>query len=137
MTRRNKTINPLREETIELNIPDLLPGVLSEADDCILRLELSLKGYPGIQQIHRVDNTEVPHLCLHYDPTLLSADEIQKIVQESSTKIAKRYRWQILLKGMRAKALHKFIGQLLADHSTVFHHRQVRVVIDVDPVSLL
>lgn len=70
-------------------------------------------------------------------PSLYSSVEIMGPIEASLTKIAKRYRWQILLKGMRVGALHKFIGQLLADNSTVFHNPGVRVVIDVDPVSLL
>jgi primosomal protein N' (replication factor Y) len=70
-------------------------------------------------------------------PSLYDSVEIMGPIEASFTKIAKRYRWQILLKGTRVGALHKFIGQLLADNSTAFHHHQVRVVIDVDPVSLL
>ena len=70
-------------------------------------------------------------------PSLYDSVEIMGPIEASLTKIAKRYRWQILLKGMQTGALHQFIGQLLADNSTAFHHRQVRVVIDVDPISLL
>lgn len=70
-------------------------------------------------------------------PSLYDTVEIMGPIEASFTKIAKRYRWQILLKGLRAGELHQFIGQLLADHSTAFHHRGVRVAIDVDPVSLL
>jgi primosomal protein N' (replication factor Y) len=58
-------------------------------------------------------------------------------IESSLTKIARRYRWQILLKGKRAKALHQFVSQLLAENPTVFHHHRVRVIIDVDPVSLM
>ena len=70
-------------------------------------------------------------------PSLYDSVEIMGPIEASFAKIANRFRWQILLKGLRAAALHKFIGQLLADHANAFHHRQVRVVIDVDPVSLL
>jgi primosomal protein N' (replication factor Y) len=58
-------------------------------------------------------------------------------IESSLTKVARRYRWQILLKGRHARALHQFASQLLAENSTVFHHSRVRVVIDVDPVSLM
>ena len=70
-------------------------------------------------------------------PSDYDSIEIMGPIEATFAKIANRFRWQILLKGMQAGALHKFIGQLLADHPTAFHHRQVRVVIDVDPVSLL
>jgi primosomal protein N' (replication factor Y) len=63
--------------------------------------------------------------------------EIMGPIESSLTKVARRYRWQILLKGRHAKALHQFAGQLLAENPAVFHHSRVRVVIDVDPVSLM
>ncbi|MGD2097712.1 MAG: primosomal protein N' [Desulfobacterales bacterium] len=58
-------------------------------------------------------------------------------IESSLAKIARRYRWQILLKGTRVKDLHEFVGRLMADHPAVFNNRRVRVVVDVDPVSLL
>lgn len=70
-------------------------------------------------------------------PSLYGSVEIMGPIEASLAKIAKRYRWQILLKGVRAKALHKFIGQLLADNPTAFHNPKVRVVIDVDPISIM
>ena len=71
------------------------------------------------------------------NPSFYGTVEIMGPIESSLTKIARRYRWQILLKGRRAKALHQFVSQLLAENPTVFHHRRVRVVIDVDPVSLM
>lgn len=58
-------------------------------------------------------------------------------IESSLAKIAGRYRWQILLKGTHARDLHQFVGRLLADNPAVFNNRRVRVVVDVDPVSLL
>ena len=63
--------------------------------------------------------------------------EIMGPIESSLTRVARRYRWQILLKGRRVRALHQFVSQLLSENPTVFHHRRVRVVVDVDPVSLL
>ncbi|MGD9238181.1 MAG: primosomal protein N', partial [Desulfobacterales bacterium] len=58
-------------------------------------------------------------------------------IESALARIARRYRWQILLKGTRVKYLHQFVGRLMTDHPTVFNNRRVRVVVDVDPVSLL
>ena len=58
-------------------------------------------------------------------------------IESSLSKVARRYRWQILLKGRHARALHQFVSRLLADNPTLFHHNRVRVVVDVDPVSFL
>ena len=63
--------------------------------------------------------------------------EVLGPIESSLARIARRYRWQILLKGMRAKDLHQFVGRLMTDHPRVFNNRRVRVIIDVDPVSLL
>jgi primosomal protein N' (replication factor Y) len=71
------------------------------------------------------------------NPSLYSSIEIMGPIEASLAKIAKRYRWQILLKGMHVKALHKFIGQLLSHHPTMFNNYRVRVVIDVDPITIM
>jgi len=81
----------VREEIIELDITNLLPGVLSEEDDCIQRLETSLKNHEGVHKVHRIENAKTLSFCLHYDPVTLSESEIHRIIQKNSTKIAKRY----------------------------------------------
>jgi len=70
-------------------------------------------------------------------PELYGSIEIMGPIEASLTKIAERYRWQILLKGIRVKALHKFIGQLLSQKPRVFNNNSVRVVIDVDPITIM
>jgi primosomal protein N' (replication factor Y) len=69
--------------------------------------------------------------------SLYGTVEIMGPIESSLTKVARRYRWQILLKGGHAKALHQFATQLLAENPTMFHNSRVRVALDVDPVSLL
>jgi primosomal protein N' (replication factor Y) len=71
------------------------------------------------------------------EPTLYDTVDILGPIESSLAKIARRYRWQILLKGTHTNALHQFISRLMADHPKVFSNRRVRVVVDVDPVSLL
>ena len=58
-------------------------------------------------------------------------------IEASLTRIAGRYRWQILLKGVHTRALHHFMNQLMMDYPTTFTHRRIRVAIDVDPVFLM
>lgn len=71
------------------------------------------------------------------NPALCGSVEIMGPIAASLTKIAGQYRWQILLKGVRAKALHHFVSQLLFENPTAFNSRTVRVVIDVDPIFLM
>lgn len=63
--------------------------------------------------------------------------EIMGPIEASLTRIARRYRWQILLKGLNSAALHQFINQLMAESHSVFTHRRIQVAIDVDPVFLM
>ncbi len=63
--------------------------------------------------------------------------EIMGPIEASLTRIAGRYRWQILLKAVNAKALHHFIKQLMSQYPAIFNHRAVQVAVDVDPVFLM
>jgi len=58
-------------------------------------------------------------------------------IEASLTRIAGRYRWQILLKDSNTAALHQFINQLRSESHSDFSHRRVQVAIDVDPVFLM
>lgn len=63
--------------------------------------------------------------------------EIMGPIEASLTRIAGRYRWQILLKGSNIGALHQFINQLRSESHSDFNHRRIQVAIDVDPVFLM
>jgi len=63
--------------------------------------------------------------------------EIMGPIEASLTRIAGRYRWQILLKGLNAEILHKFINRLLFENLSVFGHHAVQVAIDVDPIFMM
>jgi len=63
--------------------------------------------------------------------------DIMGPIEASLTRIAGRYRWQILLKGSKARKLHQFINQLLSDHPAGLSRHQVQVAIDVDPFFMM
>ncbi len=56
--------------------------------------------------------------------------------EASLFKIAKRYRWQILLKGANSGVLHQFVRQAMAENPAIFKHRNVKVAADVDPLGM-
>jgi primosomal protein N' (replication factor Y) len=58
-------------------------------------------------------------------------------VKSPLSKIAKQYRWQLLLKCSNVTPLHQFVYQLLHKNPSMFNKRDVKVVIDVDPFSLM
>ena len=91
-------------------------------------------------QLTRDHAAALGELCLSLKtskPSVYDTVDILGPIESSLAKIARRYRWQILLKGTHANALHQFISRLMADHPKVFNDRRVRVVVDVDPISLL
>ena len=63
--------------------------------------------------------------------------DIMGPIEASLTRIARRYRWQILLKGVNTRVLHQFVNHLMRDHAGVFSRPQVLVAIDVDPVFMM
>ena len=63
--------------------------------------------------------------------------EIMGPIEASLTRVAGRYRWQVLLKGLTATALHQFINQLMSENPKVFARHPVQVTIDVDPYFMM
>ena len=70
-------------------------------------------------------------------PEFKTSIEILGPIEAALARIAKRHRWQILLKGTGAGPLHRYIRILMNDHPAVFGHNRIRVAIDVDPVFMM
>ncbi len=91
----------MTEKTIELEIPILLPGIEDEKDECLARLEDSLRNQKGIQRSH-LEREKIPvDLCLHYDPNILSLNDVKRIARRAGADIVNRYHHDILnIEGM-------------------------------------
>ena len=63
--------------------------------------------------------------------------EILGPIEAPLFKIAKHYRWQILLKGLEIKPLHQFLNDLWLENKTIINQRNVKVVLDVDPIFMM
>jgi primosomal protein N' (replication factor Y) len=63
--------------------------------------------------------------------------EIMGPIEASLTRIAGRYRWQVLLKGLNSRDLHQLVNQLLSENPSVFTRQAVMVAIDVDPLFMM
>lgn len=73
----------------------------------------------------------------HTVPEFKTSIEILGPIEAALARIAKRHRWQILLKGTAAGPLHRYIRILMNDHAAVFGHSRIRVAIDVDPFFMM
>ncbi len=63
--------------------------------------------------------------------------EILGPIESYLPKIARYYRWQLLLKSTRTTPLRRMARELITTHGKDIHHPQVTVAFDVDPVFML
>ncbi len=86
----------MNEKAIDLDIPLILPGVTDDQDACLNRLEAALRNQKGIQLAH-VERDKTPiDLCLHYDPALISLNDVKRLAERAGAQIANRYHHALL-----------------------------------------
>ena len=89
------------EQTIELQVPLLLPGVEDQNDSCLVRLETALQNQKGISRAH-LEREKVPvNLCLHYDPNQLSIEDVRRLAGQAGAQIVNHYHHLLIpIEGM-------------------------------------
>jgi primosomal protein N' (replication factor Y) len=102
----------------------------------LVQFKISGKNSPETKNHAYILGDLCQSLKASHSPLYQSVDILGPI-EASLTRIARRYRWQILLKGINTRMLHQFIDQLMSDHATVFNRHQVQVAIDVDPFFMM
>jgi primosomal protein N' (replication factor Y) len=79
-------------------------------------------------------------LCMklrHIDKRFQTCVDILGPVEAPLLRIAREYRWQLLLKSRQVNELHRFARQLLFENQKIFRSRMVKVALDVDPFFLM
>ena len=85
------------EKTIELEIRSLLPGVESDQDSCVRRLEAALQNRREMQKAHlEKSNDGVVKLCLHYDSEKTSMGQIKRLAERAGVEIINRYKHEAI-----------------------------------------
>jgi len=79
------------EKTVELEIPLLLPGVKDEADGCLARLESALQDRKGLTRVHLERDRRPVTLCLHYEPQVISLEDVRRLARGAGAEIVDRY----------------------------------------------
>jgi primosomal protein N' (replication factor Y) len=69
--------------------------------------------------------------------SFLKSVEILGPIEASLPKIAKQYRWQILLKSANVRLLHKYLYTMWIENRKKISSRHVKVVLDVDPFFMM
>ncbi len=77
------------------------------------------------------------HTVKKCHPTIYGNVDILGPIEALLSKIARRYRWQIMLKSVSVKSLHQFIYQLWFKNKNTLHSRSVNVALDVDPFFMM
>jgi primosomal protein N' (replication factor Y) len=105
-------------------------------------------GYPPFSRLVQVrfsgtDSAAVANLARDVGARLLENTAGRKgpvrilgPIESPLSRIAGRHRWQLLIKAAGAAALRRAVGTMMA-FEQVQRSRQVRVTVDVDPVSML
>jgi Cd2+/Zn2+-exporting ATPase len=86
----------MEEKTIELEIPLLIPGLTNHHDLCLERLESALENQRGILRAHIEQDKDPQVLCLHFNPSITSMEDVQRIAGRTGAKIANRYRHEVI-----------------------------------------
>jgi len=81
----------MAEQTLELQVPLLLPGVDGADDACLRRLETALENQAGLSRAHVEREKQPPALCVHYDPAAVSVSDVQRLAERAGAKIVDRY----------------------------------------------
>ncbi len=86
----------MEENTLELEIPILIPGLSGHEDNCLEKLETSLNNQRGILRAHVEYEKNPLVLCLHYNPGLTSIEDVRRIATRAGTSIANRYHHEVI-----------------------------------------
>lgn len=80
-------------ETVQLDIPVLLPHAPGDDDGCVGRLQSILSTSTGVSDVHVVaaDGDGPSQLCLHFDPSSTSVARIRSLARASGAEITDQF----------------------------------------------
>jgi copper-(or silver)-translocating P-type ATPase/heavy metal-(Cd/Co/Hg/Pb/Zn)-translocating P-type ATPase len=91
----------MSEKIIEIDLALVLPNISDDKDGCLARLETVLLGKKGIQQAHFHRDHDPITLCLHFDPAVLTLDDVNRLAKHAGAEIVNRYHHVLIpIKGM-------------------------------------
>lgn len=112
----------MNEQTIQLDIPLLVPDITDGDDGCLVRLEQMLENRHGIHRVHVKRDVNPPQLCLHFDPNLVSLRNVQRIAREAGGEFGKLYRHErIPFGGLNAADAADVLTQELSELPGMVH----------------
>ena len=87
-------------QTVQLDLPLLLPEVPDARDACVHRLTESLESREGVERAHirETEDDQGTELCIHYDPGVLPLARIRQIAEALGAQITAKFGhvvWQV------------------------------------------
>ena len=76
----------------QLDLTLVLPGHPPEADVCLETLEAKLEQTRGITRAHFKKENGSAQLCVHYDPDLVTLDELKRAAKDAGAEVGSRYK---------------------------------------------
>ncbi|MAK81846.1 heavy metal translocating P-type ATPase [Phenylobacterium sp.] len=80
----------MAEEKLRLAIPVLLPSDGDACERCVQELTEILKGRTGVAEAH-VEGREDAHLCIHFDPSLITPSQVRALAKQQGARIAESF----------------------------------------------
>lgn len=75
----------------EIKLHILLPEVPDERDECVQRIIAVMQRDKGVEKAHVVWNGHEANLCFHYNPDIISIDQIQALAHEAGATILQQF----------------------------------------------
>lgn len=89
---------------LQIEIPLILPEVPDDKDRCVQDFIHLFENHKGIDKVHvdQLIDSDVPHLCFHYNPTEISISQIRQIAEQIGSSISDKIGHKLIeVKGLR------------------------------------
>lgn len=80
---------------VRIDLPILLPEIPDARDACVRRLQELLSQRRGITKTHVVEDEGAAFLCLHYDPNVITIDNVEQLARAAGAEVGERYGHQV------------------------------------------
>ena len=81
----------MKEKTVEIEIPLILPDLEDECDQCLERLQQILEQHHGIVSSHLECSRDQPAVCIHYRPHKITLEQVRRIAKQAGVELTEDF----------------------------------------------
>ena len=109
-------------QTVQIDIPVILPSIPDAKDSCVARLLSLLEEREGIDHVHVDERSDGDKLCIHFDPDQIPLDQVESLTRMSGAEITRRFCHVVYeLKGIRHQRHARTVSDELLKTEGVIH----------------